>query len=235
LQHSPKSKKEPTLLSAEARGHRLKQLRQLTGSTPNKPLTRAAIERKYGINAHSLKNWEDGHGGGLTESGARRMINVYQQENIHCSIPWLMQGVGATPTRLLPSIQQAPDFMQRTDPIATAVKEQQDFKSLHLEGITFEVKDDAMAPFYLSGDVVGGVRHYARDIDQLINCDCIIETNTGETWLRRLQKSTVPGQYNLYALNPNTKIERPALYAVEVVAAAPVMRIWRGKKWASSH
>jgi hypothetical protein len=232
LKMDPKNRDNPTLSTPEARGRRLKQLRELTG-TEGKPLTRAAIERKYGLSARTLKNWEYGHGTGLTERGAREVINIYQKENIACSVPWLMDEKGSPPQRRPIALNHSPMSVEITDPISTISIEEKQFKSLHPEGITFEVKDDAMIPFYRPGDLVGGVRHYAEDIDKLLDCDCIVEVKSGEVWLRRLHKSTVPGQYNLYAINPSTKTERPTLYGVEILAAAPVMRHWRGKKWMS--
>lgn len=227
-----KQNKRLSLDSKEQRGERLKQLRQLTGSIPGKPMTRAAIERKHGLSARTLKNWEVGHGAGLTETGARRVINIYQNENIGCSINWLMRGTGAAPERLLTEFKKSPLAEAQTNTLVTIHSEYDNFKSLHPEAIIFQVKDDAMMPIYQVGDIVGGVRHYANTIMHLIDSDCIIEMKTGETRLRRLQHSTIPHQYNLYGLNPSTKIERPTLYAAEIVSAAPVVRIWRGKKWA---
>lgn len=219
-----------TSTSPEARGQRLLQLRELTG-TDGKSLSRAVIERKYGLSARTLKNWEYGHGTGLTERGAREIISIYQKENISCSVPWLMLGKGSPPERRPISMTHRPMSAEITDPINTISQEEKYFKSLHPEGTTFEVRDDAMIPFYRPGDIVGGVRSYTEEIDKLLDCDCIVEIKTGEIWLRRLHRSTVPGQYNLYAINPSTKSERPTLYGVEVLSAALVMRHWRGKKW----
>lgn len=214
----------------KVRGLRLRQLRQLTGSKPGKPLTRAALERKHGLNARTLKNWELGHGGGLSEKGARRAISIYRKEGIGCSITWLLEGVGQAPARIFKDAPQR-NPNQVTNPIDTIDQEREYFISLHTEGIAFEVKDDAMAPSYMPGDVVGGIRHSAQDIIKLINHDCIVELKTGEILIRRLQNSTIPEQYNLYALNPSTKIERPTLYGIEILTAAPIMRHWKGKKW----
>ncbi|OHE78672.1 MAG: hypothetical protein A3F67_07055 [Verrucomicrobia bacterium RIFCSPHIGHO2_12_FULL_41_10] len=217
--------------SKEARGHRLRQLRALTAPKGGRPLTRAALARKYFINAHTLKNWEVGHASGLTESGAKQMINVYQKEYIDCSIHWLMTGEGPEPKRQRTTPTEGPHPQERIDPLATLEDEINAFKSLQAEGVIFVVKDDAMAPIYLQGDTVAGIRYYAKDLARLIDKDCVVETGDGNTWLRRIQNSTVPGRYNLYAINPSTKIELPAIYSVEILSAAPVIRIWRGKKW----
>lgn len=218
-------------VSKEARGKRLRQLRELTSSISGKPLTRAAIERRYGLSANTLRNWEEAYRKGLTETGARRVLDIYQRECIHCSMNWLLKGEGTPPKRQLSEPAQAPFSSVQTDPLKTIDDECEYFKSLHLEAAIFEVKDDAMMPVYQVGDRVGGVRHYAQDFKELLDIDCIIEMKTHKTWFRRLQRSTVPNQYNLYALNPSTKVERPTLYSVEVLTVAPVVRHWRGKKW----
>lgn len=215
----------------EARGHRLKQLRDLTAPKGGRPLTRAAIARKHFINSHTLKNWEVGHATGLTESGAKQMIDVYQKEYIDCSIGWLMTGEGPEPTQRLVETSKSPKKYQKTDPLCTLDTEIKTFKSLHPEAVIFTIKDDAMSPAYLSGDIVGGLRYYTKDLPSLIDKDCIVETKEGKIWLRRIQHSTIIDRYNLYAINPSTKTELPTIYAVEILSAAPVIRIWRGKKW----
>ncbi len=214
--------------SKNACGQRLKALRALTGDDEHKPLSRAAIERKYQLSASTLRHWEDA--GGLTEKGARIVIDIYQRENITCSISWLLTGKGTPPYRRAVS-HSAEVLRNVTDTLVSIPQESAHFKSFYPEAIVFEVKDDAMAPMYYPGDTVGGVRHYFKDIPYLIGKDCLTETKDGKIWLRRLQRCTIPGHYNLYALNPDTKIERPTLYNVEVVTCAPVMRVWRGKKW----
>ena len=213
----------------EARAQRLKALRALTAAETQKQLSRATLERKYGVSASTLRHWEEAYGAGLTEDGAKQIINVYQQEGIHCTISWLLDGKGPTPTRT--QSKERKTASESSHVPETIHKETNYFKSMHPEAIILTIKDDAMSPFYLPGDNVGGVRHYRQSILELIGEDCIIEAKSGDIGLRRIQKSTIANHYNLYALNPNTKIERPHLYDVEVIAAAPVTRIWRGKKW----
>ena len=220
----------PLTQSKEARAQRLHQLRALTATHTQKQLSRAAIERKYGLSASTLRHWEEGYGIGLTEDGAKQAIDIYQQEHIACSFSWLMEGTGPPPQRVR-AAQERPTPPKPSDLLNTRLNECEYFKTLHPEAVTLNVKDDTMSPFYKPDDVVGGIRHYRAFISDLIGKDCIVETKTGNTYLRRLQKSTVPGQYNLYSLNPNTKVERPHEYAIEVRMAAPVVRIWRGKKW----
>src|SRR3990167_4314664 len=202
-----------------ARAHRLKQLRALTMSSAHKQLSRAVIERRYGLSASTLRHWEEAYGVGLTEDGAKQVVAVYQQEGIHCSIGWLLNGVGNPPVRY----EMNNEITESSQPQDTIIQEFNFFKSLHPEAIMLTLKDDAMMPFYHSGDSVAGVRHYRQSIPDLIGLDCIIETKDREPVLRRLQKSTILNRYNLYALNPNTKVERPHLYEIEIIACAPTV------------
>ena len=213
-----------TASSPKARGQRLKQLRKLTG------LSRKAIERKYQLSANTLNAWENALRAGLTEEGARKIIHLYQEELIDCSLNWLLHGEGNPPkrrTQIIPS-EKAPltDLTQNTIP-----EEIEYFKKRHIEAVIYEVKEDSMWPTYRPGDFVGGIRHYAKDIPRLVGKDCIIETRDGRTYLRRISASTIPDRYNLISTNLETKIERPILYEIDIVACAPVTRHWRGKKW----
>ena len=214
--------------SKEARGQRLKILRQLTAHSGQKQLSRATIERKYGLSSSTLRHWEEAFGSGLTEEGALQVVDIYQQEGIQCSVSWLLNGTGGGPSRQQEFSTYQTDLV---NPLETIIEEYNYFKKLDSEAIVFEVKDDAMAPFYLPGDIVGGIRHYRPSIPELIGRDCIIENKKGEVLLRRLHKSTIPDHYNLFALNPDTKLERPHIYDVAVIVCSPVVRIWRGKKW----
>lgn len=222
--------KEPAEGLSIVRGQRLRQLREATGNDNRKPLTRAAIERKHGLSARTLKNWELGDGAGLTINGARRIVSIYKKENIQCSVNWLMEGDGIGPQRI-PSNISAPKNTNTTDPLESIQAEIDCFLSLHPEAVTYEIRDDSMEPFYKAGDLVGGVRYYANDIPNGVDSDCIVELVNGDILVRRLQNSTVPDKYNLYSLNPSTRIEVPTLYSVEVIAAAIIVRHWRGKRW----
>lgn len=217
------------LHSKKDRAERLKKLRMLTSSETQKQLSRATLERKYGISASTLRHWEEAYGTGLTEDGAKQMVNIYQKEGIHCTIAWLLEGKGSVPV-IIKKVENILTATRSSNPSETIDKECHFFKSCHAEAIVFSVKDDAMAPFYLPGDIVGGVRHYQQTMLDLVGEDCIIEAKSGDIYLRRLQKSTIADHFNLFALNPNTRIERPYLYDSEIIAAAPVVRIWRKKK-----
>lgn len=81
-----------------------------------------------------------------------------------------------------------------------------------------------MVPVYRSGDILVGVKHAGRTAHNLIGLDCIVETDTGERYVKFLSKSTQKGRFNLRSYNPaNRDIED-----VRIAWVAPVMFIKRG-------
>ena len=76
-------------------GQRLKELRKLT------LLSRRAFAKKYNFNASSYQAWEDGkYKKGLSLQHAVSLIDAFNQENIVCTIDWLLRGHGDAPKRL---------------------------------------------------------------------------------------------------------------------------------------
>jgi transcriptional regulator with XRE-family HTH domain len=186
-------------------------------------LSRRAFAKRYGVAPGTLQNWEDVQGNGLTEKGARRLINALQSSGIYCSIEWLMQGLGAGPrTDTELSIAQSPySTLQEQDYIS---EELALFYQHYKEAIDCIIKDDGMWPQFKIGDHVAGVRHYASNITSLIGQECIIMTVDGELLVRELRASELPDHYTLVCNNSRTQVAKPIIYDIKLVWAAPV--IW---------
>ena len=209
-----------------ARSKRVWSLRQLTG------LSRREFTKRYGIAAGTLQNWEDAQGNGLSEKGAFRLVKTLQASGIYCGIEWLMHGIGEPPhmaeplpttttTHLLAKKGSAPD----DDYEHVVLKaELQLFCSHYPEAIFLQLNDDSMLPLYQPYEYVAGVRAYQNDINALVGQNCIVLLTTGEQLLRHLRHSTIPGLYDLAALNPETTTVKSYYYDVSLVYAAPV--IW---------
>ena len=75
------------------KGKRVRSARMLTG------LTRKKFEEKYKIHENTLKSWESPKQSqqGLTEKGAKRLIEALKNESINCTVEWLMTGAGHGP------------------------------------------------------------------------------------------------------------------------------------------
>lgn len=205
-----------------ARSKRVWSLRQLTG------LSRRDFTKRYGIAPGTLQNWEDASGNGLSEKGAFRLVKALKVGGIYCNVEWLLHGVGEPPhmTEMLPTTS-APvltDTASAKDYENIIIKaELQLFCSHYPDAIFLQVPDDSMDPIYHQADYVAGVRYYNKDISHLIGQDCIVLLDSGDQLLRRIRSSSIPGTYDLLALNPETKITRPYYYDVTLVYAAPVL------------
>lgn len=91
--------------------------------------------------------------------------------------------------------------------------------------VTLEIEtNDYRSSGYRRGDVVSGARSFGRHIDNLVGCDCIIETADGEKKFKILAKGSVRGRYTLRSFDPSNDDEKD----VKINWAAPVQMILRG-------
>lgn len=212
--------------SKENIGLRLIQLRKLTG------MNRRSFARKYGFSESTLRSWEKGLQTGLPSKSAEIVINAFHNECVECSLQWLMTGKGDKPSRSVnQNIKKGKIKESPEEAFETVDKEVDFFKKIHPEAQIYAVNDDSMLPNYKQQDVVAGIRHYNSDIPKLIDKVCIVELETGAKLLRLIRSSTIPHRYNLYSLNPHTRVEKPFLYDIQISSAAPIIWIRRGPKW----
>jgi len=204
---------------------RVGSLRNLTG------LSRRAFSERYGIASGTLQHWEIGSPT-ISLSGATRLIKALQSGGIHCSLDWLLQGLGKAPelplslSKVMPHQLSTPHEADRENQLIA--EELKLFHKHYPDAIDCVVSDDGMQPLYHPGDVLAGIRHYGADIEKIIGLDCIIFTKDSDLLLRQLRKSPIHSHYNLACINPHTRVEKPVLYEVAIVSAAPVVWLRRG-------
>lgn len=226
-------KKQPidSLLSPEARGKRLKKLRQKSD------LSRRAIEEKHGISARTWESWEKGGAGGLTEKGAMRVIYAMREEGIYCTKEWLLYGSGLPPQTVDENLQGSFEAGISNKNLAmpldtdeeTAIRQELlTFRQYNPNAIDARVMDDGMEPQYGIGDYIGGQRRFGEDIAACVNNDCIVETDSDEIYVRRLRAGSKQGLYSLYTVNPNTTVYMPVMQDISLKSAAPI--IWHRRK-----
>lgn len=79
----------------EEKRSRAKRLKIVRGMTT---LSTKAIGKKYSyLNEVTFRGWESCRHGGLTEKGAKKVIDMLEQEKVKCSIEWLLFGTGEWP------------------------------------------------------------------------------------------------------------------------------------------
>lgn len=212
----------------EARAQRVQNLRDVTG------LSRRAFAKKYNLPISTLQNWEDVKGNGLTEKGARKLAALLKAEGIYCSPEWLLHNIGAPP-RFSPHLNIAEKAKPSTKPLVTSDVEDwfiadelrlfhQHFPNL---AIDFVIEDDGMAPRFIKGEWVAGIRCSGEAIKKIVGEPCIIQLANGEILLRTLEQGTIPNRFNLSCNNPHTTVKQPKHYDVELISAAPVVWIRR--------
>jgi transcriptional regulator with XRE-family HTH domain len=202
-----------------ARGERLKRLRGMAN------LSRNRIADEYGISADTQKNWELGRHAGLTERGATRILEALKKGGIQCSLGWLLNGTGAPPI-ILSEQDKALGLSEQRKPYAVLPISVQIFCEQHPNAVYMRVEDDGMEPNYFKGDYVAGERYYQGNIQKTIGKYCIVETQMGQTLLRRIRQGDQEGLYSLQCINVITSY-LPLIYNVELVSAAPVILHWR--------
>jgi len=216
--------------SAENRAARLRRLRNLAN------LSRKEMCNDSGIKLDTLIGWEVARHGGLTENGAKKVIDCVSTEGVQCTLNWLLYDIGTGPA-VLANFDKVKTNLQKhiEEPITPAKKDDEKliieellfFRSLHQESIDYLVEDDAMFPQYLLNDYVAGIKRYKKNISKLIGNDCIVQMSDGKVLLRCLRESPSKGKYTLLCTNTKTNSATPILHDVELICAAPVIWIRR--------
>lgn len=191
----------------EIRGARIMYVRQnIIGIKSRSKFCEDAPE----IPPTSLKTWENGYFGGLTENGAEKISEHVKNLKVYCSPNWLLYGIGIPP-QIITSDFLRPD----ENHFKQIVKEMLVFHE-QKNATTATVIDEAMAPFAYPGYYVGGV--IAENMDSLINQNCIVVDTDGQQHIRKLIESDKPGTYNLICLNSEAQTKHVKVkYAARIV------------------
>lgn len=214
-------------LSLDTPAQRLKYIRNMLR------LSRPYLHEKYNLSADSLNAWESGKIK-LTEKALDRCITIYNKEGAFVSKNWILTGEGLTP-KLSISIANyfqtpTPESLMNNTSLTDeelALQEIEFFKQSSPNATVLLVSSDDMLPLYGAGDYVGGRFRSSEFIRSCLGKDCIIETEEGEKYFRRLSAILPNGLCNLSCLNPNDNLE-PVLFNVKVVMIAPV--VWHRRQ-----
>lgn len=205
--------------SPEARGKRIRFIREHLLS-----LTREEFSRESNITAPSLKGWELGWGGGLSQQGAEKVVLRAKQFNIYCTEAWLMHGIGRAAIHLTKDLD-----IQDGDETHIA-KELLLFRELE-NSIDTIIKDDGMIPYFYPGNYVGGL--IVKNIKHAINKECIIVADNDDIYVRTLKYGDDPGLYNLCCLNDNVTLVKKEIKNILIKFAAPI--VWIRKIFREDH
>lgn len=213
--------------SPAARAERLRRIRNMAN------LNRQQMCAGDEFNINTYKGWEIARYGGLPTDGAERVIQRVAREGVICTAAWLLHGTGQGPyviptgtnTSALKIAEPSPAIIYSQDALIN--NELKLFSQQYQESIHYQINDDGLAPFYLPGDYVAGVKRYGQDIASLIGKSCIVQTGNGEIFTRQLRASNTAGAFHLMCTNLNTTLPLPVVYDVALFCAAAIIRHYR--------
>ena len=197
--------------------HRVKSARMFSG------LSRKTFSERAGLSIATLRSWEEPGTGrrGITPKGAARLIKALNKLEVFCSADWILRGEGTGPRLFTPSPLASAEEPALWSEEESVLKDLHSFKQNNPDPNLLLIADNAMAPFYLKGEYVGGSKKVGVAIEGMVGCDCIIETTAG-CFLRRLGQRIADDTYVLIALNQDTE---QGSYNAHVISAAEV--VWR--------
>ncbi len=216
--------------SRQARANRLKSIRKLTR------LSRREFSEAYAIPKGTLQNWEDGRYGGLTIKGAERIARVLDNEGVHCTPQWLLDGVGPGP--LLSDRLFLRNLIVNWRELDEETSDQQSqemlikqellfFRQNHQNVLDTVISDDAMLPRFVAGEYVAGVACQNNEFTRAINQECILRLHDDEIMVRRVLAGESPDLYTLTLTNSNGQLQRTH-ENVRLLEVAPI--IWTRRK-----
>jgi transcriptional regulator with XRE-family HTH domain len=194
---------------------RFRYARRLTG------LSRNELSEKHNINVHTVQSWESGKSN-PSKRGAKSFCSALMAEGVLCTEDWLLYGQGEVPQMLT---------SQRYSPQANnwaMLMEIEAFKNLNPTGIVVLLRDDALEPYYQQGSYVGGIDRGKDYIERSLNQVCIVETSSGDTFVRKVLRGNMPNKFTLACINPLTS-EISVMQNVTLNKVAEV--IWYRKQY----
>lgn len=207
-------------------GQRIKRARTLAG------LSRKDLD-SYGISAHTIQSWELGRNP-LHAKKAAKLVEIFHKKGISCSVDWLLEGTGSSPSilgetlSLYPKIDHSVGHVLNNENVIQ--QEIEHFKLLNANAKVIMISDDAMEPRYVCGDYVGGIAILeSNKFDECVGYDCIVETPDG-LFFRRFGKRD--SLYLLSCLNHQTKVSEPLIMVEKILSIAPV--VWHRWRYESS-
>ncbi len=199
-------------------------------------LSRKDISLMANVSVLTYKGWENARFGGIPQKRAELLVNILQTEGINCSVDWLMFGIGESPQKILcHRINQFKEMIStkatNQSPIVIEqlrIQAELEFfcNSNNWETLYFTIADDAMAPYFLPGDIVAGIKVMRNDYEKTIGMNCIIRTKNNKIFVRQVQKGSTPELFTLLSSNANSK-QQFILQDIELIDIAPV--VWHRK------
>lgn len=202
--------KQTTVDLPKQRGQRLKKVRNMTN------MSRLEMCEQHDFNVNTLKGWEIGRHGGLTENAAKMLCEAFATHGVICTVEWLLSNTGAAPQLIAEFNSKVPPKQKES----LQIENELNFLRQSYTGIVdTQLNDNAMMPFYAKGDFVAGVEQ-SNKFEKLDKQRVIVKLANDKTVVRELRKCTKHKTLCLFASNSKTK----DLHQPEIVSIAHI--IW---------
>lgn len=186
---------------------RLKKLRRLLN------LTAKDLSDEAGIPLDTIRSWESPSRTSLTAKGAIRLIEFFKSKKIDCTIDWLLYGYG------LPPISSTDKVIYEENQKLQA----QEFQKKYKNSVVIEVKDDAMTPFLVPGDLLGGIEYTTNHLSELDGSYCIVSDPSSGLVCRFIK--IIDNELHALPYNIHSKVK--PLQNIKPATLAKVCCIWK--------
>jgi transcriptional regulator with XRE-family HTH domain len=223
---------------AVERGKRVRFLRSYIAA-----MTGEEFAEYCGLARGTITNWERGKGkAGLTEKGAKQIVQVMGSIGIACTVAWLLDGKGDIPkitdqnklSRLhypMPSVSHSGRVSESGYEYEHFLEEVALFKERYPAHLLYTFQDESMAPIYHTQDCVGGPKLLLNQFGLAQSRICIVLLQSNEFFVRRVRlEGLQPKAMSFYVVNAETALEHPPMSSVpieSIIALAPICRMWR--------
>lgn len=116
---------------------------------------------------------------------------------------WLRSDLGPARERIpvIGRISSGENFLPYEDNPETAPAQEIEFIMDQTDPIAIEVRGESMLPVYRPGDLLLCSRKRGEDIHNCINKDCVVKTDQGEGYIKKLMATSDFGYFNLISYN----------------------------------
>jgi DNA-binding transcriptional regulator YiaG len=206
---------QPSDSSAQARAERVSHVRKMAG------LSFIQLSKKYKVGYSTIRQWEGQGNRQLSSKGAQILVELLKQEGIQCDTGWLLHGLGNPPFYL----NNPNDSLNNPSLLEQEIAQ---FKNHYQNTVILKIDDDAMLPFIIPGDYVGGIC-LNRDHFELMDAQyCIVESKSHGLFCRWAQKVSHCDWFNFLCVNLSTKLKNPvSINSDKIIKVAPVIRVWK--------
>lgn len=127
-------------------GQRLRALRGYAS------LSRAHIEKHYGIPEPTIKSWEFSRNKDITQKSINRLLAMFEEAGLPCTEEWLILGKGPSPFESFMAQGKPRPMTEPPEALERAY-----FESLNPNSLTHTLETNTLAPHLEAGQILGGI------------------------------------------------------------------------------